>query len=321
LVRAFTLSVFLFLSLFQFKVSAESLEKPKSVLVTGASSGIGLAITEHLTNSGFYVFAGARKKDDLQRLDAMKNVTSIKLDVTKLSDIDEAVKLVSTAGRGLYGIVNNAGVGTFTPISTFPDEELLWIHNVNVMGPHRVNKAFLPLLKESGGRTTTIGSISSFVSNSEGGAYSMSKLAIEAYTESLSMDLKNQGVEVSVIEPGTYRSKIREKVTIHKLTGKYSVEHDLNAKDGVILAAVKKQNQALKEPHEVAEVVVRFLTEDKPKLRYMVVPNQAQAEATIRASLKRTVQLNLGQPYEFSRDEIINFIDELTKEHGTEKQP
>ena len=89
---------------------AEDASDLKAVLVTGASSGIGLRIAETLSNNGFYVYAGARKAADLERLDALENVSSVRLDVTVDEDIQAAVDFVEKQGRGLWGVVNNAGV-------------------------------------------------------------------------------------------------------------------------------------------------------------------------------------------------------------------
>src|ERR1700739_2640685 len=84
----------------------------KAVLVTGASSGIGRKITERLAADGYFVYAGARKEEDLNALAEIKNGKAIRLDVTSTQDIDNAVAAVMKAGRGLYGLVNNAGVGS-----------------------------------------------------------------------------------------------------------------------------------------------------------------------------------------------------------------
>ena len=308
----FVLFITAFIVLFGTSVSAK--EKQKAVLVTGASSGIGLNITNHLVKKGYYVYAGARKQKDLKRLNAMDNVSSVKLDVTKQDQIDAAVKFVQSQGRGLFAVVNNAGVGTFTPMSTFPDDEIIWIHDVNVMGPHRINKAFLPLLKESKGRTTTIGSISGYISGASSGPYSMSKFAVEAYTEALAMDLKDSGVKVSVIEPGSYRSKIREKVTMHLMTGKYETGKELSEEQKKRLEQANQRNAQLKAPDEVSQAVLKFLAADKPKLRYMVVPDKQQAEVTIKTTLGRVVQLNADQPYEYTRDELVKMLDELLEQ-------
>ena len=124
----------------------------KAVLVTGASSGIGLKITEVLAANGFYVYAGARKAADLERLDAMDNVSSVRLDVTIQEEIDAAVVFVKDEGRGLWGVVNNAGLALVSSLANGAIDEIETTFDVNVFGPFRVNRAFLPMLMESGGR-------------------------------------------------------------------------------------------------------------------------------------------------------------------------
>jgi NAD(P)-dependent dehydrogenase (short-subunit alcohol dehydrogenase family) len=289
-------------------------DEQKAVLVTGASSGIGLKVTEFLSDRGFYVYAGGRKPADLERLDAMDNVSSVRLDVTKQAEIDAAVEFVKAEGRGLFGVINNAGVGTFSRMSEMADEDILWIHDVNVMGPHRVNKAFVPMLKESGGRTAIIGSISGYLTGPQSGAYSMSKFATEAYTESLSADLADSGVVVGTIDPGGYRSKIREKVAMYLLTGSDNLDQEVSDEQKAQILAAKEDNDKLKEPDEVAEAVVHFLSSDSPRLRYMVTPDKSSADLTIRTTLWRAVQLNADQPYELSRDELVALVDELLAE-------
>ncbi len=286
-------------------------DEQKAVLVTGASSGIGLKVTEFLSDRGFYVYAGARKSADLERLEKMENVSSVRLDVTKQADIDAAVKFVKAEGRGLFGIINNAGVGTFSRMSEMADEDILWIHDVNVMGPHRINRAFVPILKESGGRTAIIGSISGYLTGAQSGAYSMSKFATEAYTESLAADLAESGVVVGTIDPGGYQSKIREKAAMYILTGSDNLDQDVSDEQKAQIQAAKENNDKLKEPDEVAEAVVHFLSSDSPRLRYMVVPDKSSADITIRTALWRAVQLNADQPYELSRDELVALVDEL----------
>jgi len=157
--------------------------KQKAVLITGASSGLGLKMTELLSTSGFFVYATARKDADLKRLDSMKNVEAIKLDVLKPDQISAAVTQVSNAGRGLYGLINNAGVAIFGPMIEVPVEELDYQLDVNVLGPYRVLQAFAPMIIESKGRIATTGSIAGTLASSMFGHYSMSKHAIEAYDQ------------------------------------------------------------------------------------------------------------------------------------------
>jgi NAD(P)-dependent dehydrogenase (short-subunit alcohol dehydrogenase family) len=105
-------------------VFAQAAPPQKAVLVTGASSGIGRKITERLAERGFFVYAGARSPADLADLGKLQNVQPLRLDVTVASDIAAAVAAVTKAGRGLYGVVNNAGVVGLAPLLEITDEEL-----------------------------------------------------------------------------------------------------------------------------------------------------------------------------------------------------
>jgi NAD(P)-dependent dehydrogenase (short-subunit alcohol dehydrogenase family) len=130
----------------------------KAVLVTGASSGIGRKITEHLAAEGYLVYATARKEEDLKALGAIKNVQPLRLDVTQPADIAAAVETITKAGRGLYGLVNNAGVATFGTIANMRMEEFDLSMKVNVYGPVMMIKAFTPLIVAEKGRIVNIGS-------------------------------------------------------------------------------------------------------------------------------------------------------------------
>jgi NAD(P)-dependent dehydrogenase (short-subunit alcohol dehydrogenase family) len=118
----------------------------KAVLVTGASSGIGRKIAERLAADGYFVYATARKEADLKALGAIKNVQPLRLDVTQPAEIAAAVEAVTKGGRGLYGLVNNAGVATFGTIDKMRMEEFDLSMKVNVYGPVMMIKAFTPLL-------------------------------------------------------------------------------------------------------------------------------------------------------------------------------
>jgi NAD(P)-dependent dehydrogenase (short-subunit alcohol dehydrogenase family) len=185
------------------------------------------------------------------------------------------------------------------------------MHDVNVMGPLRVNRAFLPLLAGSHGRTVIIGSLSGFVTSPSGGAYSMSKFAVEAYTDTLASEVADLGVLVGIVDPGPYRSRGREKVAMQMLTGSPDLDQELTAEQAAVYQRVQAANEQLKEPDEVAEAVVHFMTSDAPRLRYMVAPDAAAADMSIRAALLRVAQLNAEQPYELSRDELVEVLDQV----------
>ena len=268
----------------------------KAVLVTGASTGIGRHVTERLAAAGYFVYAGARKDSDLAALNAIKNVQAIRLDVTKQEDVDAAVATITKAGRGLHGVVNNAGVAQVGPLATMPMNEIDLQMQVNVYGVVRVTRAFLPLLLESKGRITTIGSISGILASRDLNAYAMSKHAVEAFTDSLAAELAPQGVIVNVVEPGNFNSEIGASAT--KRSGQQSRFTD---------------RSKYKEPVEVAAAVELALFEPTPKRRYMVTPDQKEADYTIRKQIEQLVQLNERQPYSYDRDTLVKMLDEALK--------
>jgi NAD(P)-dependent dehydrogenase (short-subunit alcohol dehydrogenase family) len=284
---------------------------PRAVLVTGASSGIGRKTTELLAKSGFFVYATARKDDDLKSLGALANVQPIRLDVTVQDQIDAAVKTVNDAGRGLFAVVNNAGVAVLAPLVELREPDLAHQLDVNLYGPWRVTVAFAPLLLASKGRVVTTGSLSGTVAWQLGGPYVISKHAVEAFTDVLALELEPFGVHVSVVEPGNYRSEIMQSMREH-LRGKgYGGEGSRWRRQMERMLDGPDDRARYPEPDEVAAAFLRALTDDKPARRYLVVPNAREAELTIRAALTRVVQLNEQQPFRYDRDALVKMLDEL----------
>lgn len=305
-------SCILFLAtLFATATSANEDEGQKAVLVTGASTGIGRAIAEDLASNGFYVYAGARKQADMDALNALDNIEAIRLDVTEQEQIEAAVAKVKAGGRGLYGLVNNAGVFIGGPVIDVPVDEFEWLMDVNVFGVYRVTQAFGPMIIEAQGRIANIGSISGTGSGQFFSHYSMSKHAIEAFTDSLAAEMEPLGVHVSVIEPGNYNSEI----------GDSALERMRAKNDDYIRAAspFAESFQAFldrdwgrdkyKEPDEVADAALHAMSDNAPLRRYMVVPSEGEAAWTIGKQIKELVQLNEWQAYSYSREELIAMLD------------
>ncbi len=265
----------------------------QAVLVTGASTGIGRKITERLAADGYFVYAGARKEADLQALGALPNVQPVRLDVTSLQDIEAAVATITKGGRGLYGLVNNAGIGALGNVATIKPEEFDLVMAVNMYGPYRLTKAFMPLIIAQKGRITTIGSIGGILTDDTLTAYEMSKHAVESFTDSLAQELAPLGVKVSVIEPGNYDSQIAKNAA-----GRLGIEGPFT------------DRSQYKKPDEVALATEQALFEPSPKRRYMIVPNQGEAEMTIRKQLEQLVQLNEGQAYTYDREALIKMLDD-----------
>jgi NAD(P)-dependent dehydrogenase (short-subunit alcohol dehydrogenase family) len=275
-----------------FAAAATTTVAPKAILVTGASTGIGRKITEHLAADGYFVYAGARKDEDLKALSALKNVQGVRLDVTKQSDIDAAVETVKKGGRGLYGLVNNAGIYSGATIAQTSLEEFDLVVAVNIAGPWRMTRAFEPLIAASKGRITNIGSISGILADSGESAYDMSKHAIEGFTDSLAYETAPLGIKVSIVEPGSYNSNIIQ-----------------NAARRAGQAVKPEEGHDGKEPDEVAVAVEQALSEPNPKRRYLVVPERQQADITIETQIQQLVQLNEGQPYTLDRDALVKLLD------------
>jgi NAD(P)-dependent dehydrogenase (short-subunit alcohol dehydrogenase family) len=295
------------LSTLGFSASAVAAEEgaQKAVLVTGASTGIGRKITEVLAEKGFFVYAGARKQVDIDALNAIKNVQAVKLDVTVQEEIDAAVATVEAGGKGLYGLINNAGVFIGGPIADVDVEELEWLMDVNVSGVYRVTQAFAPMIIEAKGRISTIGSISGTGSGAFFSHYSMSKHAIEAFTDSLAAEMEPLGVKVSVIEPGNYDSAIgaSAQARMQSQNERYATE------DFQAFLERDWDRSKYEAPDEVAEAAVHAMSNSAPLLRYMVVPDEAEADWTISKQIEELVQLNQWQAYSYSREELIAKMD------------
>ena len=281
----------------------------KAVLVTGASSGIGRHVTELLAAQGYFVYAGARSQQDLDALDALDNVEAVRLDVTVQDEIDAAVETVRKGGRGLYGLVNNAGVATLGPLIETDIGELQWLFDVNVYGVFRVTQAFAPLIIEAQGRIINISSISGVIEWPLGGLYTMSKHAVEAYNDTLALELARFGVGVSAIEPGNFKSDITASARARMAKSGVQRPDTRYAAEWAGVADRPDDRSQYKEPDEVAAAVLHALFDSNPKPRYMVVPNQEEARRTIGEAIKELVELNERQPYSYSREQLIEMID------------
>lgn len=282
----------------------------KAILVTGASSGIGRNIAETLAANGYFVYAGARKQADLDELSAIDHMQGVRLDVTIQEEIDAAVETVREAGRGLYGLVNNAGVAVLGPLIEIDEEDMQFQMDVNLFGPYRVTKAFAPLIIESRGRITTTGSISGILSAGFLGPYSMSKHAVEAFTDSLAREMQKFGVHVSVVEPGNYNSAITDTLRKRMEQRGQTAEGSLFEEELSSFMDRPSDRTRFKEPDEVSAAVLDFFSDENPKRRYMVVPNQGEAERTIKKAIEELVQLNEGHEYSYDREALIAMLDE-----------
>ncbi|MEO0973341.1 MAG: SDR family oxidoreductase [Pseudomonadota bacterium] len=281
-------------------------------MVDSETFGIGKRIALTLAEQGFFVYAGARKARDLEALSALPNIEGIRLDVTQQDEIDAAVATVRARDRGLYGLVNNAGVFLFDPLIEVSERDMEFIMDVNVLGPYRVTKAFAPLIIESEGRITTTGSVAGLFSTTLFGPYGMSKHAVEAYTDALAAEMAKFDVKVSIVEPGNFRSNIMQNM--HRRLAQLDRgerESDFREEIARFASFAKADRSHHADPQPVADAVLDFLTSAQPAHRYLVTPNEREATLAISRSLAKLIELNQGHRFTKSRDELVAILDEL----------
>ena len=240
-----------------------------SVLVTGAGRGIGLAITRHMSDRGWDVYATARSADDLRELGRLPHVHPIQLDITDRSAV---ANLREHLPSTLDGVVNNAGVIVQGPVETLPIDDLSRQLDVNVTAQVAVVQAVLPLLRESRGRIVFMSSVSGLITLPGTGAYSASKYALESLADALRMELRPWRIPVSLIEPGPTRTDMWGGALddYDRMTSKMSPEHrELYASH---LAGNRKllgrTQKVAGDPAKVVVAVDRALTSRRPRRRY-----------------------------------------------------
>ncbi len=313
-----TLAAIVSLSLYPGTSFADGSETQKAVLITGASTGIGRLTAEHLAGNGYFVYAGARKASDIEALNKIDNILAVRLDVTVPEEIDAAVKLIESQGRGLWGIVNNAGVSIHDPLIEADISDLKFLFDVNVYGVFRISKAFAPMVIESKGRIVNMSSIGGILSGGIHGMgmYVMSKHAIEAYTDQLAWEMAELGVKVSAIEPGNYHSEIGMSRCKRMISGndareyKYFSEFMLELREDCEQYVAEGSGSSAPPATAVAEAVQHALFAENPKEHYLVVDNPFEAMITIGKAMEELLHLNHDQEYSYTREQLIAMMDD-----------
>lgn len=186
----------------------------KAVLVTGCDSGFGFSLAKHLHGKGFTVFAGCLLKDKgdagVKELDNMNSdrMKTVQLNVAKQEEIDQAVDVIKEnlkdPEKGLWGVVNNAGISTFGEVEFTSMETYKEVAEVNLWGVVRTTKACLPLIRRAKGRVVNISSMLGRMANPARSPYCITKFGVEAFSDCLRYEMHPFGVKVSVVEPGNF---------------------------------------------------------------------------------------------------------------------
>jgi NAD(P)-dependent dehydrogenase (short-subunit alcohol dehydrogenase family) len=216
--------------------------------------------------------------------------------------------------------VNNAGIVDLWPLGETSDEDLLRIFDVNVFGTHRVTRAMLPLLMGSHGRIVTISSISGLGTSSRIGSYSMTKHAIETWSEVMGRHLEGYGVKVSVIEPGGYRSNISRSAA--EVLGRRTSSKSafLMQREGAywerILDAELREVDNAPSPEPVAEAVHHALSSESPRPRYLVTSDEEELLWALEDLVWRTVLANRGATFSLTREGLHPLLDKAWQRTG-----
>jgi NAD(P)-dependent dehydrogenase (short-subunit alcohol dehydrogenase family) len=255
-----------------------SVNQGRALVITGASTGIGAACAVHFARRGFTVFAGVRRQQDgaVLKRQASSRLTPVMLDVTDAESIRQASAFVQDGVGvfGLWGLVNNAGIAVAGPLEAVPVEDWRRQFDVNVIGQVAVTQAFLPLLRQGRGRIVNMGSIAGLAATPFIGPYCASKHALEALTDALRLEVRQWGIQVSIIEPGAIATPIWEKSGQGTAQLEASASGDLSklyaaATTGVKQAFAEAAARAV-SPDAVVRAVEHALTAPRPKTRYLV---------------------------------------------------
>jgi NAD(P)-dependent dehydrogenase (short-subunit alcohol dehydrogenase family) len=243
-----------------------------TVLVTGASTGIGEATALHLKELGFDSVAGVRRDEDAHRLGS-HGLRTVRLDVTDQDSIVAARDELKDTP--IVGLVNNAGIAVAGPLEFMPLDQLRMQLEINVVGQVAVIQQFLPALRTTGGRIVNVSSIGGRFALPLVAPYNASKFAIEGISDSLRRELYGQGVDVILIEPGGVKTPIWNKSNQAASELQENMPPEAERLYGKMIEAVRKatieiaQERGI-EAREVAEVIGRALTAKRPRTRYLV---------------------------------------------------
>jgi NAD(P)-dependent dehydrogenase (short-subunit alcohol dehydrogenase family) len=247
----------------------------RSVLITGCSSGIGLATARVLKARGWQVLPTARKQADLDMLEA-EGFAPIELDVTDTASVDRAAaRALALTGGPLGALVNNAGFGQAGAVEDLTREVLRDQFEVNLFGAHDLARRLIPVMRRQGwGRIVNVSSVLGRVTIPFYGSYCATKHAMESLTDALRIELTGSGLGISLVEPGPIISQFRKNAAqraTESLDFQQAAHGAYYEKEVARRIRQQKQPDAFTRPPEaVAEKIVHALESNRPRRRYCV---------------------------------------------------
>jgi NAD(P)-dependent dehydrogenase (short-subunit alcohol dehydrogenase family) len=249
-------------------------ENKRVVLVTGASTGIGLACATHLAAQGFRVYGTSRRPSAAHQ----GGVTMLTADVTDDRSVEQAVAAVLDREQRLDILVNNAGMGIAGAVEDTSIEQATRQLDVNFFGAFRVCRAVLPQMRnQRSGYMVNIGSIGGLVAIPYQAMYSASKFALEGFSESLRMEVRPFGIRVVIIEPGDHKTALTQNRRVEVLP-----EGPYNASFQAALAKTAHDEQSGPDPERIARLLHRIVNQRNPRLRYTIGPAAQRAAVLLK---------------------------------------
>ncbi len=245
---------------------------PKSILITGCSSGIGLCSAVYLQKRGFQVFPTARKTQDIKHLKQL-GFEPINLDLTDSQSIRQAVEIILDKTQGtLYGLINNAGFVQPGDAANISRKVLQSQFETNVFGLHELTQTILPtMINQQKGRIIHVSSVLGFVARAHLAAYNASKYAVEGLADTMRLELHQYpNIHVVLVEPGPIQSHIQQNA-LSALEKRQ--EEKPNQADNTLLTHLKNdqhKNAFTLPPEAVAKAFYHALTAKRPKIRYRI---------------------------------------------------
>ena len=240
----------------------------KTVLITGASSGIGKATAELLTEKGYAVYGAARRLERMKDLEE-KGVRLIKMDLTEENSIVEGVKTIEKERGGVDILINNAGYGLYGAVEDVPIEEARRQFEVNLFGAARLIQLVLPHMRKNRyGKIVNISSVGGKIFSPMGAWYHATKHALEGLSDCLRFEVKRFGIDVIVIEPGGVGTEWGDIAVQNLLKTSGEGAYSEVAKRVAEFMKRTYESGRLPGPESVARVIYRAITAKKPKTRY-----------------------------------------------------
>ena len=247
----------------------------RSVLITGCSSGIGLASAQMLKARGWVVYPTARKAEDLQKLSEL-GFDAIEMDVASSDSIQAGLAQVSERTQGVLGaLVNNAGFGQGGAVEDLSRDAMRYQYEVNVFGLQELIHRTVPMFRaQYAGRIVNVSSVVGRIALPFLGAYSSSKFAVEALSDALRVELDGTGIAVSIIEPGPiitdFRTNALEKIEPYADPASSRFGDLFKREMTRRRDHVKKEGFINKPPEAVGEKIIHALESSSPRRRYCV---------------------------------------------------